>query len=89
MLLLIRNNTLLFLKFPNTLTNQIQYLPISGTSLILCNVVQLIVQFRLCLNAQMLVVLIPHFSYDSCSFKSSSAVRTAAITKAENVQSFP
>lgn len=56
------NFAVLTLKVSDTLTNQMQNLPVSGASLILCNIVEFVVQLRVNLNSQMLVVLISHKS---------------------------
>lgn len=47
-------------KIANALTDQVQYLTISGSSFVLRNVVKFIMQFRVDLNAEMLVVFVSH-----------------------------
>ena len=51
---------MLLLKFADAPADQIQNLSVHGTSFVLGNTVQLSVQFRFHLNAQMLVVFVPH-----------------------------
>lgn len=47
-------------KVTDTLTDQVQNLPIAGTAFVLCNIVQFIVELRVDFDSQMLVVFVSH-----------------------------
>ena len=47
-------------KITDTLTDQVQNLPITGTAFVLCNIVQFIVELGIDFDSQMLVVFVSH-----------------------------
>lgn len=54
------NLAVFLFKITDTLTDQVQNLPIAGTAFVLCNIVQFIVELWVDFDSQMLVVFVSH-----------------------------
>ena len=53
---------MLLLKFPDELPDQVQDLAVTGPAFIFGDIVQFVVEFRIDLDPEMLIVLVPHIA---------------------------